>query len=64
MTLDVNLPDKWEADYRRKTDGWDLAGPTPALKQLAASGRFPPGKMIVPSRDGGMTRDSRGTGSR
>lgn len=48
MTLDVNLPDKWEADYRRKTDGWDLAGPTPALKRLAASGRFQPGKMLVP----------------
>jgi methyl halide transferase len=48
MTLDVNSPDKWEADYRGKTDGWDLSGPTPALKRLAASGRFPPGKMLVP----------------
>ncbi len=47
-TLDVNSPDKWEADYRRKTDGWDLGGPTPALRRLAASGRFPPGKMFVP----------------
>jgi SAM-dependent methyltransferase len=48
MTLDVNLPDKWEADYRRKTDGWDLSGPTPALRRLAASGRFAPGRMLVP----------------
>lgn len=48
MTLDVNSPDKWEADYQAKTDGWDLAGPTPALKRLAASGRFPPGRMLVP----------------
>jgi methyl halide transferase len=48
MTLDVNSPDKWEADYRGKTDGWDLSGPTPALKRLATSGRFPPGKMLVP----------------
>ena len=48
MTLDVNSPDKWEADYRGKTDGWDLAGPTPALRRLATSGRFPPGKMLVP----------------
>lgn len=48
MALDVNLPDKWEADYRGKTDGWDLAGPTPALKRLAVSGRFQPGKMLVP----------------
>ncbi len=48
MTLDVNSPDKWEADYQGKTDGWDLAGPTPALKRIADSGRFTPGKMLVP----------------
>jgi SAM-dependent methyltransferase len=48
MSLDVNLPDKWEADYRRKSDGWDLSGPTPTFKQLAASGRFKPGRMLVP----------------
>src|SRR5512136_3083923 len=48
MTLDVNSPDKWEADYQGKTDGWDLAGPTPALKHLAESGRFSPGRMLVP----------------
>ncbi len=48
MTLDVNSPQKWEADYQGKTDGWDLAGPTPALQRLAASGRFPPGRMLVP----------------
>ena len=48
MTLDVNLPDKWEADYRRKSDGWDLSGPTPTFKQLATSGRFKPGRMLVP----------------
>ncbi len=48
MTLDVNSPQKWEADYLGKTDGWDLAGPTPVFKRLATSGRFPPGKMLVP----------------
>ncbi len=48
MTLDVNLPEKWEADYQGGTDGWDLAGPTPVLKRLATSGRFPPGRMLVP----------------
>lgn len=48
MTQDVNSPDKWEADYQRRTDGWDLAGPTPALRRIAASGRFQPGKMLVP----------------
>ncbi len=46
--MNVNSPDKWEADYQRHTDGWDLKGPTPALKRIAASGRFPPGKMLVP----------------
>ncbi|HTP00447.1 MAG TPA: methyltransferase domain-containing protein [Anaerolineales bacterium] len=48
MAIDVNSPDKWEADYQRQTDGWDLRGPTPALKRLAESGRFPPGRMLVP----------------
>lgn len=48
MPLDVNLPDKWEGDYERKTDGWDLGGPTPVFKRLAASGRFKPGRMVVP----------------
>jgi hypothetical protein len=44
---DVNSPRKWEIDYERGSDGWDLGGPTPAFKRLAASGRFRPGKMIV-----------------
>jgi SAM-dependent methyltransferase len=48
MTLDVNSPQKWEADYQRKTDGWDLAEPTPALRRLADSGQFKPGRMLVP----------------
>ncbi len=48
MPLDVNLPDKWQSDYERKSDGWDLGGPTPVFKRLAASGRFKPGRMIVP----------------
>ncbi|MGQ0600755.1 MAG: methyltransferase domain-containing protein [Anaerolineales bacterium] len=47
MTDDVNLPGKWEADYTRGTDGWDLGGPTPVFKRLAASGQFKPGRMIV-----------------
>ncbi|MGB8648461.1 MAG: methyltransferase domain-containing protein [Anaerolineae bacterium] len=44
---DVNFPDKWEADYRRGTDGWDLRGPTRIFKRLAAGG-LPPGRMLVP----------------
>jgi methyl halide transferase len=48
MTNDVNLPQKWEADYHRGTDGWDLGGPTPVFKRLASANRFKPGRMIVP----------------
>jgi len=44
----VNLPDKWQADYEKKTDGWDLGGPAPVFKRLAGSGRFKPGHMVVP----------------
>lgn len=47
MTGDVNSPSKWDADYERKGDGWDLGGPTPVFKRLAASGQFEPGRMIV-----------------
>lgn len=48
MINDVNSPDKWEADYQRGTDGWDLGGPTPVFKRLASNGRFKPGRMLVP----------------
>jgi len=44
---DVNSAHKWEADYARHTDGWDLGGPTPVFKRLASSGQFEPGRMIV-----------------
>lgn len=43
----VNSPNKWEADYQRGTDGWDLGGATPIFKRLASSQRFTPGRMIV-----------------
>src|SRR5215831_17209257 len=46
--INVNLPDKWQADYEHRTDGWDLGGPTPVFKRLAESGRFQPGRMAVP----------------
>jgi SAM-dependent methyltransferase len=48
MLDDVNSPTKWEADYLRKTDGWDMGGPTPVFKRLATSKRFQPGRMLVP----------------
>ena len=47
MTSDVNSPNKWEADYQRGTDGWDLGRPTPVFKRLASTHRFEPGRMIV-----------------
>ena len=47
MTHDVNLPQKWDDNYQRGTDGWDLGGPTPVFKRLAESKRFEPGRMIV-----------------
>ena len=48
MSMNVNSPDKWDANYEQGTDGWDLGGPAPAFTQLAASGRFTPGPMLVP----------------
>ena len=47
MTNDVNSPGKWEADYKRGTDGWDLDGPTPVFRRLLASGQFKPGWIMV-----------------
>ncbi len=48
MTNDVNTPAKWQADYERGTDGWDLREPTPAFQHLASGKQIPPGRMIVP----------------
>jgi alkanesulfonate monooxygenase SsuD/methylene tetrahydromethanopterin reductase-like flavin-dependent oxidoreductase (luciferase family) len=47
MTDDVNSPQKWDNNYRRGSDGWDLGGPTPVFKRLASTRRFTPGRMIV-----------------
>jgi SAM-dependent methyltransferase len=47
MVMDVNSADKWEADYLRGSDGWDLGRPTPVFRHLLAKGRLPPGKMLV-----------------
>jgi len=47
MTIDVNSADKWEADYLRGTDGWDLGKPTPVFSNLLANRSLPPGKMLV-----------------
>ena len=47
MTMDVNLPEKWDANYKQGTDGWDLGGPTPVFKRLLLSRGLAPGRMIV-----------------
>jgi len=38
----------WESNYRSGRLPWDLGGPAPVFARLAASGDFPPGRMIVP----------------
>jgi len=47
MAMDVNSADKWEADYLRGSDGWDLGRPTPVFRNLLANRQLPPGKMLV-----------------
>ena len=47
MTQDVNSSRKWEADYARHTDGWDLGGPTPVFEHLLLTQHLAPGWMIV-----------------
>ena len=47
MTDNVNSARKWEADYARKTDGWDLGRPTPVFKRILSSRELIPGRMIV-----------------
>src|SRR6266498_802363 len=47
MTMDVNAPRKWDANYKQGTDGWDLGGPTPVFKRLLSSRQLIPGRMIV-----------------
>jgi SAM-dependent methyltransferase len=47
MTNDVNFPRKWDENYERQTDGWDLGGPTPVFKRLSTSRQLIPGRMIV-----------------
>ena len=44
---DVNSAQKWEADYMRHTDGWDLGGPTPVFERLLSTRQLTPGRMMV-----------------
>jgi methyl halide transferase len=47
MSMDVNLPDKWDENYEQGTDGWDLGRPTPVFQRLISSQQLIPGQMIV-----------------
>lgn len=38
----------WETAYQNYQTPWDLGGPTPVFRRIAASGQYPPGRMIVP----------------
>jgi methyl halide transferase len=46
--MDANQPRFWESNYHSGRLPWDLAQPVPVFRHLVKSGRFPPGKMIVP----------------
>lgn len=37
----------WQTAYQQGSDRWDLGGPAPALRRLAADGHLAPGRMIV-----------------
>ena len=47
MNMDVNSPDKWDANYEQGTAGWDLGGPTPVFQHLLQKRQLIPGLMIV-----------------
>jgi SAM-dependent methyltransferase len=47
MTDDVNSAQKWDQNYQRGTDGWDLGEPTPVFRRLASSRELAPGRMLV-----------------
>lgn len=47
MSMDVNLPEKWDANYEQGTDGWDLGKPTPVFQRLLLSRDLLPGRIIV-----------------
>jgi SAM-dependent methyltransferase len=45
--MNVNSPEKWDANYEQGTDGWDLGRPTPVFQRLVLSQQLIPGRMIV-----------------
>ncbi len=47
MVPDSNTPKFWQESYAHGRIPWDLGQPTPVFARLAASGSYPPGKMVV-----------------
>ena len=47
MAHETNSTNFWQRLYRESSTPWDLGRPTPTFTRLAASGQYPPGKMIV-----------------
>lgn len=47
MLFDTNSPEYWQESYANGRIPWDLGHATPVFARLAASGDYPPGKMIV-----------------
>jgi len=45
--MDVNSADKWESDYLRGSDGWDLGEPNPVFRSLLENRQLSPGRMLV-----------------
>src|SRR5690349_2081218 len=47
--MDVNQPEKWDANYEQGTDGWDLGKPTAVFQRLLQSQDqdLLPGRIIV-----------------
>jgi len=45
--LNINQPAFWEEIYQNGRAGWDLGGPTPALRRLLESGELAPGRMTL-----------------
>jgi len=50
---EVSTPKFWEDIYQKKQTDWDLGEPTPVFRRLLGSGRFAPGRVIVPGAGSG-----------
>src|SRR5262245_29391595 len=47
MESNISRPAFWEEIYRGGRAGWDLGGPTPAIRRWLQAGRWPPGRLMI-----------------